>query len=200
MPRSAVDLQVPVLGNGLDHQVAGGEVVVVTVTASREDHLVQVAVHGAALDAAWRRRTRPAPGRPRRGRLVALDDDDVGSVDQEGVGDAGAHAAAAEDTDCCRKVAGSTELPMSISASRSLWRTFSLISWLISCPGTVCMRSNLAWDSKSIPWARLSMRGWASAGAWNTDLVIRTASGSCGRSGRRGRGPRPSARPVHGFR
>ena len=30
-----------------------------------------------------------------------------------------------------------------------------------------------------MPWARVSITGWASRGVWNTALVMRTASGSC---------------------
>ena len=94
------------------------------MTASRDDHLIQVAVGGAALDALGGRGFHPFPG-GFGGRFVALHHQDVGAVDQEGVGDPGAHAAAAEDADGGGKVRGCVMvMVLSLSPCRS---------WFLAC-------------------------------------------------------------------
>ena len=180
------DLQVPVLRNGLDHELAVPEVGVVHGHGRREASRPGRASGRRGrcdLAAADSTRSRAAGRRLRRARRPGR-----WPLDQEGVGDAGAHAAAAEDADRCgegwRGGAGcSVRLLM-------LLRRLLLLFFLSR---NACMRSNFAWDSKSMPWARVSISGWTSRGAWNTALVIRTARGSCRAMRSARRGPRPAA-------
>src|SRR6185312_9910986 len=108
--------------------------------------------------------------------LVAFDDEHVGPVDEEGVGDAGTHPPAAQGPDACRKAGGGVQCAGIRVVGGMRHRHFFFLSFFFS--RNACIRSNLASDSKSIDWASVSITGCASRGVWNTALDTRTASGS----------------------
>ena len=90
------------------------------------------------------------------GGLVPPNDQDIGSLDQEGVGDARAHASAAENADGAGRLLWGKLLPG--KSCREAGGEFGAAHVYSFFPASLadflsrkaCIRSNLAWDSKRI--------------------------------------------------
>ena len=169
-PCRARDLQLAVLRNGLDHQAGGRR-----RRRSRRSRatardlssrLPSTAPRSTLLATALATRFAGGPAAASSSRSTTTT---VGALDQEGVGDAGAHPAAAEDSDVLGNGGSSTCVHSSVVI---------FLSFFLSRNGLHPVELGLGFE-KHRPAPAGRSAGAPRAGAWNTDLVMRTASGSC---------------------